>query len=155
MLKSTLSLVLVCASFAAGMPKGNSKVRFRIKSTRNIQSRSPCVTNVKSLHCIVHVAGGEELEICEKRPKYTYNILDALIVDSVEFVYRSSCNLTAQDPFSPVFDCFSQVLDVPSLQLEWEYRKSLPPVIGLKTFLCALVPSYSWKFKKLSLYSLN
>ena len=77
------------------------------------------------------------MEVCEIRPKYTYNIMDAIIVDTVEFVYRASCNTTESDPFNGVFGCFSKLLAEPRIQLQWQYRKTLPPVIGLKNFLCS------------------
>jgi hypothetical protein len=79
----------------------------------------------------------DDMDVCEKRPKYTYNTLDALVTDTVEFILRSSCNTSESDPFEPTFACFSRVLDMPKIKLEWTYRNNLPRVVGLKAFFCS------------------
>ena len=93
--------------------------------------------------------GGDVVEVCDLRPKYTYNFLDAVVVDTVEFLYRTTCNLTTTStsttttmtttwaPFADVFACFADVLDAPSLVLEWTYVRALPPVVGLANYFCS------------------
>lgn len=78
-----------------------------------------------------------EVQVSENRPKFVFNILDALIVDTVEFILDSSCNRTQSDAFDSVFWCFGQVLEQPNIRLAWTYRNYHPRVIGLKNFFCA------------------
>ena len=76
------------------------------------------------------------LEVCEDRPRFSFNILDAIVVDTIEFFLESTCNRTMSDAFDTVFWCFSKILELPHLQLAWTYRNYQPRTVGLKNYFC-------------------
>ena len=83
-----------------------------------------------------YTGSGDDVELCEKRPKYIYTTLDTVIADTVELIVKSACDTVEADPFDAVFTCFNRISDLPEIQLEWAYRTNVPRVIGLKDFLC-------------------
>ena len=90
------------------------------------------------------VAGGggvasKKVEVCEKRPRFTYNALDALVVDGVQTMLDAACNRTGgvAGAVDGVFQCLAKVMDQPGPMLAWTYRRQLPHLVGLKNYFCA------------------
>jgi len=83
--------------------------------------------------------GSDDVEYCEKRPKYIYTALDTVVTDTLELMAQATCDTNESEPFDNIFGCFAKVSDLPEVQLEWTFRSNLPRVIGLKDFFCLSV----------------